>query len=465
MILQKKYLFGSMFIVLMLCFAQIRGSTLLILGCMAVFLLLLGWCCTQDYTLPILLFFLPWSPLMRANLASFSFYTFGMVLVCGISVLKKRFIFRSYHIVAGIFLAFLTILSKLLGGHGLEFSYIVFIMLIVLFPVVKEELNASRYDFFQLVIFLSIGIVMAALCAQRYASYGNISKYITVHSYLTIVRRCGFYGDPNFYMAQITAAIGGGLYVILKEKSKHRMTVLGILLMLLLYCGFMSGSKTFILVTILVFVLWVGEMLKMRGKAGRKFVILSISLLATVYIASSAIFGDLIDVLLTRFSYSTDLSSFTTHRSELWVTYAEEILGDIKILFLGEGYTNVKVSERGSHNTIVQMIYQLGILGTPILLGWSICFFKEIFGKVRHDNIRTISPWMVLIGAFLPWLAIDILFFDEFFLFQWYVLVALKERNYNLHTKDGIKVQQNTYSRLSSPYTERKNGSLQQEII
>lgn len=455
MILQKKYLFGCMFIVLMLCFSQIRGSTVLILGCMAAFLLLLGWCCTQEYTLPILLFFLPWSPLMRTNPASFSFFTLGMILACCISVLKKRFVFRAYHIVLGMLLAALTLLSKLLGEHGLEFSYIVFIMLIVLFPVLKEELDAGRYDFFHTVVFLATGIVMAALCAQRFASYGNIAKYISVHSYSTIVRRCGFYGDPNFYAAQITAALGGGLYTILKEKSKWRVIVLGVFLMLLLYCGFLSGSKSFVLVTILICVLWAIEMLKMKGKAGRKYVLLVFGLLAIAYIASSAIFGGLIDVLLTRFSYATNLSSFTTHRNELWVMYAEEILGNFKILFLGEGYTNVKVNERGSHNTIVQMIYQLGLLGTPVLIAWTVCFFQETSEKRIPAGNRMISLWMLYVGVFLPWLAIDILFFDEFFLFQWYVFVALKERNINLHTEEGIKVQRNIYSALFSPYAEK----------
>lgn len=433
MALRKKYLFASVAIVLLLCFAQIRGSTLMILGSLSAFLLLLAWCCAWDYTFPILLFFLPWSPLMRTNPASFSFYTFGMILVCGISLIKRRFVFKQYHIVAGLLLAFLTLLAKLLGGYGLEFSYIAFIMMIVLFPVVKEEMNVRRYDFFQMVIFLSAGIIIAALLAQRYATYGNISRYITVHAYSSITRRAGFYGDPNFYSAQITAAIAGGLYAILKENSKRRIVTLGIFLMLLLYCGFLSGSKSFVLVSLFAFALWAIEMLRMRGKAARKFVFLAAGLIAAVYIATSAIFGGLIDVLITRFSFSTDLSTFTTRRTELWAMYLEEIFGDFKILLLGEGYTNVKVSDRGSHNTILQLVYQLGILGTPVLIAWCMNFFKGV-GKVRYEKGTVVSPWMLYVGTFLPWLALDMLFFDEFFLFQWFVFVALKERI----QKDGI---------------------------
>ena len=34
---------------------------------------------------------------------------------------------------------------------------------------------------------------------------------------------------------------------------------------------------------------------------------------------------------------------------------------------------------------------------------------------------------MVFVGIFVPWLALDSLFFDEFFLFQWYMIAALEQ--------------------------------------
>lgn len=459
----NKRLFACIMIVLMLCFAQIRGSTVLILGCLACYLCLLGWLCMQNFTLPILLFFLPWSPLMRTNPAGFSFFTFGIVLVCFVSVIKKKFVFRRYHIVSGIVLAFFTLLSKLLSGHGLEFSYIAFLMLIVLFPVVKEESSSGQYDFYQIVVFLSVGIISAALCAQWFSSYGNISKYIVVHSYLTIIRRMGFYGDPNFYTAQITAALGGGFYATLKENSKRRITALSILLMLLVYCGFLSGSKSFVFITFLIMVIWAVEMMRMRGNTGRKIVLTIVSLLAVVYIASSAIFGVLIDVLVTRFSFVDNLSSLTTHRTELWAMYFKDIFGSVKTFFLGEGFTNVKVNERGSHNTVLQMLYQLGILGTPVLVLWIICFFKEVSRKSRHTRKRMVSTWILLIGVFMPWLAIDMLFFDEFFLFQWYALVALRERNQYLNTKDSENPQQRALDGVPLPGATERISSIQRE--
>lgn len=427
MALKKTYLFGSILIVLMLCFAQIKGSAALILACLISFLIMLGWCCVRNHTLPILLFFLPWSPMMRLNPTSFSIFTIGLMMVCMISVVKKRLYFRRYHIVVGIVLTFLTLLSKLLGGFSMGFDYIAFILLIVLFPVVREEHDHRSYDFFHTWIFLAMGIVLAALCAQQFAGYGGISRYITVHSYSTITRFCGFYGDPNFYTAQITAALGGGFYAILNEKTRHRVTTLGILLFLLLYCGFLSGSKSFVLVTATVIFLWAVELLRMRGKTGRKILLILLAVLAAVYIATSALFSGWIKILATRFSFSSSLSSLTTGRTELWMMYIEEILSNGKVFFLGEGFTNTKLNGHASHNTILQMIYQFGILGAPFLASWSFYFFKDVFQRNHIRKKKNVAPWMLLIGTFLPWMAIDILFFDEFFLLQWYVYMALKK--------------------------------------
>ena len=428
--LNKKYLTLCIAIALLLCVTQIMGNLLLVLGCLAVYMMLVAWCCSYDFTLPVLLFFLPWSPILRANPTSYSFYTFGMVLICLISVIKKRGTFRKYHIKAGIIIAFLSLLSKLLDDSRLSFDYIAFLMMLFLFPVVKEEWQEKKYDFFQVVSFFAIGVVIASICALNFADYSNIRKFIRVDEYLTIVRRSGFYGDANFYTAQILAALGGALALILQEKKKSHIVSLGILILLLLYCGFLSGSKSFAIVAALVLLLWIVAILKMRGRAGLKVVLLAFFALGAAYIATSVMFSGLIEVLLTRFSFSTDLESFTTGRTGLWLNYFKEIMGDAKIFFLGRGFTDIKVNGRASHSTIIQLFYQFGLLGVPVLIYWTICFFRELSPGANAGKRFDIKILIVCVGAFMPWLAIDTLFFDEFFLLQWYVLMALNQSQF-----------------------------------
>jgi len=407
----------------LLCFAQIKANLMLIYLCLLAFLIIIAYSATKDFALPVLLFYLPWSKILRASPTMNSFFTVGLLLVCVINLIVRKFWIKRYPITVGIVLALLTLLSKLLDGNQLSLDYIMFLVMLVLFPMVKEEQKTKTYDFFVLVLFLSTGVIMAALCAQQFAGYSNVERYIRVDSYLTITRRCGFYGDPNFYSAQITAAMAGCMILILQIKNGWKVTLLSGLLILLLYCGLLSASKSFIVVFLSMLLLWLYMLGKMRGRGGLKTILIIGVLAFSLYISTSVLFRELIDVVLTRLSSSNNLSGFTTGRTTLWNMYLESITGDWKTFLFGVGYTNVMVNGYASHSTILQAWFQLGIIGSMVLAIWCVCFLSD--GARRLAAGQRIYGLLLIIGVFLPWLAIDMLFFDEFFLFQIYVFIGL----------------------------------------
>lgn len=423
----KKQLFICIALSLFLCFSQILGNTLLILACLGSYLVVLAWGCWNNQALLILLFFLPWSPLMRLSPTSYSFYTFGMVLSCCISMVRNNLKLKKYAVIAGFLLLLTTLLSKLLDGSSLQFDYIAFIMMIVLFPVVKAAKDKQEYDFYQIVMYLSLGVIIASLCALNFAGYPTIRRFIRIDEYQTIIRRSGFYGDANFYVAQILAALGGALSLTLQEKKRSRVVILMVTVLFLLYCGFLSGSKSFALVCALLLLLWIIATLKLRGRMGLKFMLLSCFLGAVIYIATSAMFGGLIEVIIERFSRSSDFDSFTTGRAGLWNSYVADILGDIKVFFLGRGFTNIKVNGKASHSTIIQIFYQFGLLGTPVIIYWIVGLFQSDKKARLKRRKFGLNQLLVFVGSFIPWLALDIVFFDEFFLFQWYMIAAMTQ--------------------------------------
>ena len=185
----RNILFASVGVALLLCGAQIVGSTIMVLGGLALYMILLVWCCWHDYTFPVLLFFLPWSPIMRLTPSSFSAYTIGLVLICLIGIFNNHFSFRVYQIKAGLMIMVLSLVSKLLDGSSLSFDYVAFLMMMILFPTVMQEHEKRTYNFYHCVIFFSLGIIIAALCAMLFEEYANIRKYVRLESYITIVRR------------------------------------------------------------------------------------------------------------------------------------------------------------------------------------------------------------------------------------------------------------------------------------
>ena len=127
------FIWASLLIAFGVALFQTLSNSLGLLIFLALFGVLLAYAAFRDMAMPVLLFFLPWSPLMKVTFESFSFYTLGLVLVCFVSVLKKKFSFKRYQIVCGILIVFLTLLSKFIDGSWIAFDYIAFIMLIVLF--------------------------------------------------------------------------------------------------------------------------------------------------------------------------------------------------------------------------------------------------------------------------------------------------------------------------------------------
>lgn len=450
MLFKKTSLKYCVIIAAFLCLAQIKGGLLMIMAAVGAFLLLLGWECNKGRTLPILLFFIPWAPLLRLNPGSVSIYTVGLILACGINLIRSRLIIERKFLILGILMLILTLITRLVDGTGLSLSYPIFLMMFLVVPMAKQQ-EEKNYDFTTLVVYASLGIIIAALMAEAFASYPNINRFIRVDAYLTVTRRCGFYSDANFYAAQVTAALAGVLLVLLKSDEKQ-IVPMGVLCVMLIYCGLLSGSKSFVLIFACMFALWFVLLIKMRGRFGVKLLLIGMVLLATVIMASSAVFNNLIEIVLTRFRWNNStLSGVTTGRTERWMSFLKEIVNNPKVLLIGNGFVNKYVNGSASHNSVIQMVFQFGLLGFPVVITWCSGLWEGISLREIAQQRQIGYLLILLLGVYSPWFAIDILFFDDFFLFQWFAAIGAKElvtvRNTNKETmvvKDKEDVKRDT---------------------
>ena len=411
--------------VVLLCYAQIHKNRILVFLCLGLFLLHIAYTCIHNYELPVLLFYLPWTALLRFSPDSISFYTLALLMVGCIEIVKNKFQLKNYYVSIALVIAVLSLLAKIISGYRLTNSYLMFLAMLVLFPMLDFENRG--YDFYWLTVSFAIGIIIAALTAERFAGYPNIAQYIKVDSYLSITRRCGFYGDPNFYTAHITAAIAGCLVLVADGQRRARTAVLLVLAAVLVYCGFLSGSKSFFLIWVFLMILWVIEICQTKGKLTRKAALILGLLVFLVYVASSSLFRDKIDVILTRFSWADNASELTTGRTDLWKIYLTAIFDSPRLLLLGQGFTNVLIAPKASHNTLIQLVYQFGIFGGTLLVAWQWGLYREIIGRQRLADVKAIRTAMLAAGAILPWIALDILFFDELFLIPAYVYIGIQE--------------------------------------
>ena len=414
---------GCVMLSALLCVGQIRAATGLIAATLFAFLLFLLWASSENNVFAVLLYFLPWSPLLKLYYGGFSFFTVGLLLTCGISFLRDKGRIRVYQVVLTCVVMALTLVGKAVQGNRLAFSYAFFLAMLLLFPCVTKG-SDQRLDLWLLTAFFACGIITAALSAQQIARYPNISRFIKVDSYLTITRLSGYYGDPNFYSAHITACLAGIQILLSRERQRLRQLLLAMLAVLLLYCGLLSASKTFVVVTALLFFIWVPILLERHSfGTGRLRLILGI-LCAGLLVFTSTAFQELMRIMDTRFSYASNVSELTTGRTDLWVNYLKEFSSNIPLTLLGEGYSAVTLHGRASHNTLIQGVYQFGILGFPLVIAWLFITLRGIYARTNLRQIRWNDLLLAAIGVALPWMGLDILFFDELFLLPVYAAIA-----------------------------------------
>lgn len=418
------FLFGCFLTVGWLLLAQALGNSFLLFSCLAVFLALVIWSVIQDVALPTLLFFLPFASLLKIRPGTISLFTVALLVVYAMCFVKSFRKINVSYFVPGLLLIALSLLVKILYGYEIDNSFILFSASLLLIPLLERELGEG-YDFYALTLFFALGIITAAITSQYMISFSNITRYVGLHELNGNIRHSGYYGDPNFYAAHISAALGGALILVLNNSQKIRSATLVLLSVSLLYCGFLSVSKSFMLVSVFLLLFWGVEFVFKRGMLSAKFMIFLVALMGVFFLLSSTVFVGAFDMMLFRFGSGKSLSDLTTGRTDLWMQYLNALREDPVLLFFGRGFTKVLVNNRGSHNTILQAVYQFGIIGCVCLVSWIICYVRTMLAKTKIKREHLTQIAILLIGAVGPWMALDLLFFDEFFLIPMYVCLGI----------------------------------------
>lgn len=415
---------GCLLACLLLVLAQTVGNGFLLLLVLIGCLLLAALACRQGLAIPVLLFFLPWSPLMKLAPGRISFYTIGLLICCALALAQDGMRLTVRQVVLAASLMALTLTAKILQTGSITNDYLMFVFMLLLFPCVARSCPRAT-SFRCATMFFAGGIFSAAILARLVAHYPNISRYIIVESYLTVTRLSGFYGDPNFYSAHVTACLAGVLVLLSRETEKRRQILLAAVSVALLYCGLLSASKTFVLTVACLFLFWLPILLERGNYGSARTRLLFGVLCAVAFVLVSPAFRQILQIIGARFTEGEGLAGLTTNRTTLWLQYLTAFVHDIPLTLFGAGYTSVNLFRKASHNTLIQAVYQFGILGIPLLLVWMWNMLADMF----PESDKPLAGWkytvLLCVGSFLPWMALDILQYDEFFLLPVYVLLGV----------------------------------------
>ena len=126
---------GCLLACLLLVLAQTVGNGFVLIGC----LLLAALACRQGLAIPVLLFFLPWSPLMKLAPGRISFYTIGLLICCALALAQDGMRLTVRQVVLAASLMALTLTAKILQTGSITNDYLMFVFMLLLFPCVARS--------------------------------------------------------------------------------------------------------------------------------------------------------------------------------------------------------------------------------------------------------------------------------------------------------------------------------------
>jgi hypothetical protein len=162
-----------------------------------------------------------------------------------------------------------------------------------------------------------------------------------------------------------------------------------------------------------------------RGRITAKLTIVFTLLIGVAFLLASTAFTDMVDMMIERVTSGQNISDFTTGRVEIWKNYFNLFSDNSQLLLFGQGLTKVYLINDAAHNTIIQAIYQFGLVGVVVLAVWWMSYVRILLTSAKIKWRHWVQIAILLIGAIGPWMGLDFLLFDEFFLLPMYVCVGI----------------------------------------
>lgn len=238
----------------------------------------------------------------------------------------------------------------------------------------------------------------------------------------SVSRFSGLWNDPNTY--SVFMSVGLTIVFLFYAKKEISAMAFYVLAGILSVFALLSLSK---MCLILVLFVWIG-MLMINKKIEISQKILIVAAFGLLCICVWYFFPDIISTYIWRFnmdsSNSYSLDSLTTHRFELWKIYISELNDDPISWIIGNGMGCSLPIGRAAHQSVLQIIYNSGIVGLLLLIEMVYVSCQPLFSDCNSSSI--VDTKMKLISLFpLFIILIGAMFIDYYFIEYIYFLFFL----------------------------------------
>jgi hypothetical protein len=372
----------------------------------------------------LLFFLIPWIPILRLEPGVTTYFSYLMIILFIAVFLKNKSSINIKKVLLIMTIAILIMVQKLIIGTLVDIEEISFLIALATLCM----FNMSWYRLFEwdrVAIAFVCGIFLSIISGIILHDLSHMSEYFRLNFAVKGegegLRFSGLHKDPNGFGAQ--AIFGYTLGVILLTQKqiiygKKVKIYLAIMSFVIFMTGFFSGSKAYLFGAIFSLILYVALSIY-EGKVSRgiQFILLVLTILLISY------FLGLLDPIIVRysarFSMVSDLNSLSSGRTEILIIYLEMFANQPWVFLIGSTLESLNI-HNAAHNTIMQSISRLGLIGSLflILIFYSIYrtagFSSSNFLIKRDGKNMLLLRYMPLLLYMFIGLSLDMLFKNEF---------------------------------------------------
>lgn len=358
----------------------------------------------NQYVFCQLFFLLPFTVIFKLSPESSSSFAY-LLLIVAISLIIRRKINILILLPIGIY-TLLGLLNNPILWVKLMSSWV-----LLIYFIEYADTNWVKYTSLS----CALGLIISSLWGLVKFDIPQLSVYINERNseYMLgerIERFSGLYYDPNYYSVTIIMVLFMILYFGVSNQLNKKIVFP--IAVVLLYFGALSYSKMYFLAAFLVIIVQFSNLIKYAQYKFFTFIIIVVTLWGIIpAFQESNIMANFSDRLT-----NDDISSGRFFLIESYLTY---IFSNIDVLILGKGLGGGLYGTHGPHNTFVEFLYYLGLVGSIIYV---LTLFK-IFNSREELIYRTPMNYSLLLIFCIMIYTLGMLTMNDlmfYFMLLWY---------------------------------------------
>ena len=264
-----------------------------------------------------------------------------------------------------------------------------FLLSLILLYFVYGNINLKRITYY----FVSAIIISSLIGVIGHFS-GLVQYERVFMKDISVLRFSGILFHPNSFARYCLIAI---VALICVTQRDYKNTINYILLLLMTFLGFMTYSKSFlILYAFIVLYVVIYSFIKAENKKKCLLVVVISAIIAGLV---ALIFLPYMKALFNRFGDSFTngswLNKLTTGRVDLWTLFSNEFIKSPVYILFGRSYMQAIPSKLGIHSSYFALLYQYGIIGCLVFVAFIYVLLKQTKGWSK--NLLVYLPIIMLL--------------------------------------------------------------------